>query len=104
MSVAVTSKEKSPIPQDGYDVWDTISLGTPSPRTEILHNIDPPGSADPGVQGIYIGIALRMGDWKLLMDVPNVTWFMPPEIGGKAEWEVPLDAGYFDPEVVHEIM
>jgi arylsulfatase A-like enzyme len=41
-------------PLDGLNVWDTIAQGKPSPRTEIVYNIEP-----------FRG-ALRQGDWKLV--------------------------------------
>ena len=41
-------------PLDGVNVWDTIAEGKPSPRTEIIYNIEP------------FRAALRQGDWKLV--------------------------------------
>jgi len=41
-------------PLDGMNVWGTIAEGNPSPRTEIIYNIEP-----------FRG-AVRQGDWKLI--------------------------------------
>lgn len=41
-------------PLDGMNVWDTVSAGAPSPRKEVLYNVDP------------LGGALSVGDWKLV--------------------------------------
>lgn len=45
-------------PLDGLDMWPTISAGHPSPRTEMVYNIE-----------IFRG-GLRQGDWKLVWRAP----------------------------------
>lgn len=48
---ATTAKCK---PLDGLNVWETIADGQPSPRTELVYNVEP-----------FRG-ALRQGDWKII--------------------------------------
>jgi arylsulfatase A-like enzyme len=45
-------------PLDGLDVWLTLSTGSPSPRQEIVYNIEP-----------FRG-GVREGDWKLIWRTP----------------------------------
>ena len=43
---------------DGYNMWNTISLSEPSPRKEVVHNIDP----------ITKNAAIRIGKYKLIVN------------------------------------
>jgi arylsulfatase A-like enzyme len=52
-ALAGASTEKCK-PLDGLNVWDTIAEGKPSPRSEIIYNIEP------------FRAAIRQGEWKLI--------------------------------------
>lgn len=52
---ASTGKSK---PLDGLNVWPTISEAKPSPRTEIVYNVEP------------FRAGVREGDWKLIWRAP----------------------------------
>ena len=77
-------------PLDGYDIWETINTGAASPRTEILHNIDPVETPWDSVHFQPYKwcphAALRVGDWKLLTGCPgDPNWYPPPSSDLKVE-------------------
>ncbi|XP_012938399.2 arylsulfatase B-like [Aplysia californica] len=70
-------------PLDGFDMWDTISRGTPSERTVLLHNIDPlfPKRGVPLYNDTFdtsVRAAVRVGDMKLITGDPGKGKWIPP--------------------------
>lgn len=49
---------------DGQNMWDVLNSGSPSPKTEILHNID-------DVRNVS---ALRSGDFKIVLGMFEIVW------------------------------
>jgi arylsulfatase A-like enzyme len=50
------AKLEQPLPLDGRNAWQTITIGAPSPHEDILLNATPKGGA------------IRAGDWKLVIN------------------------------------
>ncbi len=63
LKLAGASLEQS-LPLDGRDAWPTITEGKPSPHAEILLNTTPGGGA------------IRVGDWKLVINGPTRSGLM----------------------------
>ena len=49
-------------PFDGYDIWPSLSQASPSPRTEVLYNVNPIASCQAG----WPKAGLRVGPYKVL--------------------------------------
>ena len=49
-------------PFDGYDIWPSLSQASPSPRTEVLYNVNPIASGQAG----WPKAGLRVGPYKVL--------------------------------------
>lgn len=72
---------------DGYDIWEAISEKRPSPRVDILHNIDPmytkarngSWAAGFGIWNTAIQSAIRVNHWKLLTGNPGYGDWVPPQ-------------------------
>lgn len=77
-------------PLDGFDIWAAIANpATPSPRTEILHNINPAcgkGYVNPNA-------GLRVGDFKLLVECFNTTTLLPEPAGKSGGCKYGLKCG-----------
>jgi len=87
--VALAGGDTTGLSLDGYDVWKTIAEGNPSPREEILHNIDPVAERHGFLLNISnfdnrVQAALLVGNWKLITGFPSYEvrvndWIAPPE-------------------------
>ena len=69
---------------DGHNIWPALTSDAPSPRKEIVHNIDPDGR----------GSALRVGEYKLIIGQRPTGWGPnPSESNGKYAHPDPHDKG-----------
>ena len=63
--IAGLELDKSKWKLDGYNAWPAITMNSQTPRKELLVNLDPPNT------GFMGQAAMRLGDWKLIIGLPN---------------------------------
>uniref|UniRef100_A0A8C5U8V7 Arylsulfatase B n=1 Tax=Malurus cyaneus samueli TaxID=2593467 RepID=A0A8C5U8V7_9PASS len=73
-------------PLDGFDVWKAISEGRPSPRVELLHNIDPMFSSITAKLCLQAAaLALRTDPWSVPVSAGCSHWFPPPSLFNESQ-------------------
>jgi len=90
--LALAGRNTTGLNLDGFDVWKSITDGEPSPRKELLHNIDPLAPKHGSLLNISnfdnrVRAAIRVGNWKLISGNPvsgkpdpqKSSWVAPPE-------------------------
>jgi len=90
--LALAGRNTTGLNVDGFDVWKSITDGDPSPRKELLHNIDPLTKKHGSLLNISnfdnrVQAAIRVGNWKLITGNPvrgnpnpqKSGWIAPPE-------------------------
>jgi arylsulfatase A-like enzyme len=96
LKLAGASIEQS-LPLDGHDAWPAITEGKPSPHQEILLNTTPGGGA------------IRVGDWKLVINGPSLSGLMdedensPRRRGEAARETIELFNLAVDPNETHDL-
>ena len=92
----ITPNSTGPTTLDGHDVWAALLSGGPSPRTEVIHQVE-----NQYFNTSSTGYALRVGDFKVVVgnagDSRIIAW---PELGEKAT-PFGTDGGVREPGTDH---
>jgi len=79
---------------DGFDMIPTILYGKPNPRTEIVFTLPREKSWRLGQKKTQEAVAIRVGDYKLLINSPNDGWYRPAVLNASIGWYLNTECTY----------
>jgi len=87
LTAAGVDSSQWPADIDGLNQWDTISKGEPSPRSEIVYNIDDTTGT--------LQAAIRIGDFKLMVgdNMEHNNWYDVPSTKKRGRWPADITVG-----------